>query len=293
LISDIYASGFAPKLVITPSYYTVGEEVFDSANFTIRPSSKASCTAPELKSSFTVYAGADCYADFVAKFTAWLDKYTTTEMLYANIVELQKVWDEAIAENEVSFVVKFTRGVGIVDVSDKYIVLGLSDDVIIHTIPDLPCFNAVLTYRYDNYKTAVADALKACAKPIDITKQKVVYFKQLGISSRKGTAKLIRKNVTRNVAYTRLGVCYAETDEYFTVIEKKLVTDAEAEAIKTEIPDAYIVENAGGSRSEKEAGKTKVYIAFKVTPFNADRETVTVDIKDIPGIVTANQPKNK
>lgn len=284
----------APKYVITPSYYAVGDDgtVFDSASFVLRPSAKAPCTAPSLKINFSVSAGSTVYADFIDYFAGWIDKCMDMSMMYDNLADLQTVFDEVVAEENIPFTVKFDLGTGILDLSDTSITVGISTETAMK-ISRLPLYSTIVETAREDYKAALGDILKACAKPMDFIMQKTPVNKDLGITTRKTMVKLIRKCVTRRVAFTRVGEGWAEGElngrKWFAVVSKVLCTEDEAAQIAKETPNAYIINNDNSTKSEKEAGKTKIYVAYKVSPFDENHETVDVDIKSIEGIVEANK----
>ena len=216
---------------------------------------------------------------------------TDTEKMYDNVADIQAIFDEAVTLAEVPFTVGIDIGEDIIDVSDKHIVLGLSQTVV-QTISKISYYNEVIPTAKEAYIAQLAEVLKACAKPTDIVKQNTSITKELGVFSRKSLVKLIRNIVTRRVAYTRVGQGYFGNDDYFTVIEKVLLTEEEeAKAVKAENGEAYIIDNTNATIAEKNAGKTKILVKFRVSPFNDNNETVAVDIKTIPGIVSANEGK--
>lgn len=277
--------GNVPKTIVTRSWYKGENETFASVTYTLKPSSKASCTDPCLRKTFKVDAGPNMYIDFVNEYLSWVDRYNDVAKMYENLATLQEVVDEIVAENNIPFSVKFVLGTGIEDITDDSITLGIKEGIVT-TLAQLPLYNTVVKGPAENYKKLIAETLKACAKPIDVVKQNTTVMKNLGVFSRKSAVKLIRKNVTRNIAFTRVGTGYYDCDEYFTVIDKKLLTDAEA----ANLPEGtYVIDNNGASAAEKKAGKTKVAITYRVSPFNENGETKDIDIKSIPGIIDANK----
>lgn len=286
-ILDIFRIG-APKFIITPSYYVKEDGSFESASFTIRPSSKADCTVATLKRTFNVYAGQNLYSIFVDNLADWTNLYHDVNFMYENIADLQEAFDEVIAKENIPFSVKLDVGEGIVDLSDNSITVGLSEETVM-TIVKLPLYNTVVGEAREVYKAELANTLKACAKPMDLVKQNTKITKELGIFSRKSIVKLIRKRVTRKIEFTRVGEGYIDTPEYFAVISKVLMTDTEAAELLAKNPDAFVIDNTNSTSAEQKAGKSKIYVSYKVSPFNDNRETLDIDIKTIAGVLSANE----
>lgn len=282
--------GFCPAYVLKSNFYTAKDGSVERIDFRIRPSSKAKCQAASLKTSFTVFASETMYREIAKQLAQWFDTYYDMMLLQDNLDMLQDVFDEAAAEAELKFAIKLTAGSGIVDISDKSITLGISENILMN-ISNLNCFKTVLESYAVRYKSDLKTVLMQLTVPQDIVKANNYITKELGIFTRKSPKKLIRENVTRHIAYVREGVGYVDTDTYFALISKIAVTEEQAANIIAQDANAYIVANANPTTSEKADGKTKIYVAYKLSPFvEADRRIslVDVDIKSVVNIVKAN-----
>lgn len=155
-------------------------------------------------------------------------------------------------------------GNGLLDASDKHAIVGLSAEVI-EGLSTLPLFDEEIESRVEGYKVRIAETLKECNKPYDIVKVKSNVTKDLDIYSRRALNKLMRQFVKRNADFVRVGVGYVETEEFFSIVEKVAVTEEELSHIDT--TDALVIDNVGLSKKEKEEGKTKVVVTYKVAPF--------------------------
>ena len=287
ILTEFYNSGANMDVVVTPTYYTTNDGSLDSVRYTVRPSAKARCTVESLKTSFVISADEHFYASFISNFADWFDLYKDTCYLYDNLEELQVVFNEALEKAEVNYTVTLDIGTGILDVTDNSIVLGIAPSVI-QSLNQYEFYNPVVEIRRENFIGIIADALKSCVRPIDIVKQNNYIFKGLGIFSRKSVVKLIRKNVTRKLSYTRVGSGYIDTENYFAVIDKIAVTDDEVKAIKEKDADAYIISNENSTKAEREAGKNSIYIRYRVSPFDEDMQTKEIDIRNIEDVTVAN-----
>lgn len=280
----------APKIIVTPSYYGNAAKVFDSASYTIRPSSKAECRAPVLKRSFSINAGANVYVRFIKEFEGWLDLYHDIRLMYENLDFLQKMVDEIIETEGIPFKVSFDIGSGILDISDNDIVLGIEQDTVMGLAQLFFCNSCLYESSLQQYKGEFVDILKACAKPMDIVKQGAAITRALGIFSRKAITTLVRKVVTRRIDYTRVGIGYYASPEegWFTVIQKSLLTDEEADKVLEDNPDAFIIDNINSTIAERANGQLRILVQYKLSPFNANRESVDIAIRDIPNVMSAN-----
>lgn len=283
LIQSAQGSGFVPQLVVHSSWSTDDNGKFTEAAFTVRPTAKVCADAKNYKDSFHIVVTDKFYAHFVSYLALWADNYMLHSKYHANLNLLETVVAEALEAAEVPFKVHFKIGSGVLDVSDTEITFGISMPVI-ENLATSDLFYTLIPGNLEVVRAGFAEAIKGCAKPIDMVKLNNYILKSLGVYSRKSYKSLIRDNVTRKVEFSRVGTSYIDTPDYFAVIEKTAITPEDAAALT----DAYVVENTTATSAEKAAGKTKVLVAFKVSPFNADGASVDVDIKSVPNVVKAN-----
>jgi len=273
----------APKYVLTRALYPVedGSDVLHSARFVIRPSVQDALEVDEMKKTFHINANAEFFNNFIEEMAEWFDTYQFYKQLQVNVDVLNAVVAEVIQEHEIPFDVKFSYGSGLLDASDKHVVVGLSADVIAN-LSTLPLFDENMESRRAGYKSRIAELLKECARPIDIVKIKNIVTKDLDIYSRRSLSKLIREFVNRKIEYVRLGTGYVETDSFFAVIDKIAVTEEELEEM--DLTGAVVIDNAQATSKEKEAGKTKIVVQYRISPFLKEEETpVDVDLKTLVG----------
>lgn len=284
LKAAVIATGFVPEIVIHSTWVTDDKtKKLKQAAFTVKPAARSGKSAlSNCKLSFHVLANESFYSNFVYNLARWADNYTLQTKYQENLDELQAVFDTALADAGVPFKVNFELGSGVIDVADDYITLGISADVV-SDLATNELFYTMIPGSLDTIRAKLGEAVKTCTKPLDIVKLNNYTIKSLGIYSRKQYKGILRNIVTRRVQYSRVGDSYVDTDNYFAVVTKVAVTKEAA----AEMKNAYIVENGTATKSELAAGKTKIAISYKVSPFN-DEGTVDVDIKNIEGIVAAN-----
>lgn len=274
--------GTAPKYVLTRALYPTeeGGNVLSHAKFVIRPNVNSALKVDELKKQFTIQAGPDFFEKFIQEVSVWFDNYQFHKQLEANVDALNAEFATIIEENEIPFNVQFSLGNGIIDASDEFAVIGLSTDVIIG-LSDLALFDENMASRREGYKARIVETLKQATKPYDIVKVKSNVTKDLGIYSRRNLSKLMRQNVNRHVDYVRVGTGYAETEDFFAVIDKVAVT--EEQLANLDVTNALVINNDGASTKEKEAGKVKIVATFRISPF--DKETGVPVEKELAELV--------
>lgn len=266
----------APNYVLTRALYDNGDgETLQSARFVVRPAVRDALEVDDLKKVFVVTAGPDFFDKFIDDMAEWFDMYQYYKQLQTNVDELNTIVAEAIEENEIPFDIKFSFGDGLVDASDNHAVVGLPAEVI-EDLSTLPLFDTDMESRVEGYKSRLVDTLKECTKAYDIVKVKSSVTKDLDIYSRKALHKLIRQFVNRKIDFVRTGTGYVDTDEYFAVIDKVAVT--EAELAELDVTDALVIDNEGASAKEKEAGKTKIVVSYRISPF-IKKDGVPTEVK--------------
>ena len=266
----------APQFVITRALYPENGPVED-ARFVVRPAAKYALGVRDMKKVFAIKADERFYDKFIKEMAIWFDEYEYFSKLDANITELNETIDNIVEAHQLGFNLSFTLGEGLLDISDTSVTVGLSDEVIRNMVR-LPLFDEFSEGRRSLYSEKVVEAIKACNKPYDIVHVKTTFTKDLDIYSRKSAVKLIRKIVSRNLNFVRVGVGYVDTENYFAVIEKIPVTDAEAAALT----NTYIIDNVNITSAEAKAGKTKIAISYRVSPFApATGESIDIPLEEV------------
>lgn len=273
-----------PDVVIHSTWFTNDKEEFIEASFTVRLSLRQGSPV-EHKTTFTVNADTNFYQRFGGNLAKWASEYWQLEKYTANLMELQDVFNEIANNVGVNFNILFKIGSGVIDVTDNEITLGISQAVL-ETLSTSDLFYSYVPGNVEVVRARVGEALKSCARPIEITKLNYYIFKELGMYSRKLYKGLVRATVNRKLDFSRVGDSYVETADYFAVIQKRAITAAEASDYAE---TAFIIDNVNASKAELEADKVKVLICYKVSPFNKDNVAVDVDIRDIPNITLANK----
>lgn len=277
VIFSLQIHGAAPKYVLTRSLYPTvdGGDTLQSARFVVRPAVSHVLQVAELKKTFIIDAGEDFFDKFISELAQWFDVYHYHYQLQENVNALNSVVVEVIEENDIPFALQFSLGEGLLDASDKHAVVGLQAEVV-ERLAELPLFDTELVSRSEGYKARVVETLLECTKPYEIVKVKSSITKDLGIYSRRNLSKLMRQFVKRQVEFVRVGTGYVDTDTTFAVVDKVAVTEEELAQFNTE--DALVVENKDASAKEKEAGKNKIVVSYRIAPFNKE-EGSPVEVK--------------
>lgn len=287
-VNDIIAisrrSCVLPDVVIHSTWFTNDKEEFIEASFTVRLSLRQGSPV-EHKTTFTVNADTNFYQRFGGNLAKWATEYWKLEKYTANLIELQDVFNEILNNVDAGFRINFKIGTGVIDVADTEITLGISQQVL-ETLATSDLFYSYIPGNVEAVRARVGEALKSCAKPIEVTKLNYYIFKELGIYSRKLYKGLVRATVNRKLDYSRVGDSYVDTPEYFAVVRKTAVTESELLKFSE---DTFIIDNVNASKAELEAEKTKIAIYYKVSPFSKDNTAVDIDIRDIPNITLANK----
>jgi hypothetical protein len=262
----------APQYVLTRALYPTeeGGTELKSARFTVRPAVSHELYVDDLNNQFTINAGEDFFDKFITEMAEWFDLYQYAKQLQVNISALNAVVAEIVQDNEIPFSVQFSLGGDLVDASDSHVVVGITE-AIAKEIGALPLFDADMESRVRGYKAKFVELLKECTKPYDIVKVKSLVTKDLGIYSRRSVYKLMRQFVNRKIEFVRVGTGYVETEQYFAVIDKRAVSDEELTNI--DVTNALVIENVKASSKEKEAGKTKIVVSYRIAPFSKEEGT--------------------
>lgn len=283
VIFALQIHGTAPKYVLTRALYDNGDGVtLKSARFVVRPAVRDELEVAELKKQFTINAGEDFFDKFIFEMAHWFDVYQYHKQLQVNVDELNAVVAEIIEENEIPFTVKFSLGDGLLDASDKHAVIGLSAETIA-SLSELALFDENMESRRNGYKARILETLKEVTKPYELVKVKSTVTKDLGIYSRRSLNKLMRQFVNRKIEFVRVGTGYLETDTVFAVIDKVAVTEEELAQMDT--TNALVIDNVEASSKEKEAGKTKIVVSYRVSPFNKEDGTlVNIPLEEVAAV---------
>lgn len=272
--------GAIPKHILTRALYDNGDgQTLRNARFVVKPSVHTELDVAELKYTFNISAGEKFFDDFIDEMANWFDEYQYNKQLQENVDELNAVVTSLIEENELPFDVKFSVGKTLLDASDNHVVIGLDHEVVMN-LSELALFDEQLESRVEGYKSRLLETLKEASKPYELVKVKSSVTKDLGIYSRRSLNKLMRQFVSREISYVRTGVGYKETENEFALVQKVAVTEEELANIDT--TDALVIDNEKASAKEKEAGKTKIVVTYKVAPFKKETgEPSELSLKEV------------
>lgn len=146
--------------------------------------------------------------------------------------------------------ISFAYGKGLLDISDNYAVLGLSEDVI-KKLGTLPLFGEHNIERSQGYKDIILQSIKQCRKSYDLVNIKSIFTKDVEIHDGKSLHNIIMKSF-RKLKSSGKGVGYYMNKGTIALIEKKKATDSEIEK---------------GNYFTSVKGE-KLSVKFKVKPFD-------------------------
>lgn len=274
VILDFDTSEVCPDIILTRALY-IDESTgkFQRGKFVIRPTIKYNLTIKDVKFSFVVVNSSDFFKDFIEHIIDWVVDYNMYLELEKNLNTLNSCVFEILNEIDFPYMIDFSLGEGITDISDDSITLGLDIETIFN-IPRLGFFIEDEFWRLKYIKNFI-NILKECNRPYDIVKIKSDFTKELNIYNRKSINKLLRKFVSRRIDFVRVGVGYAEDDNSFALIERIAVTPEEVE--NYDIDSIILMDNENPTTIEKKKGLTKIITRYKLTPFEK-KTNVMLDI---------------
>lgn len=266
--------------IITRALYDENNDgVLTKAKFTFKPSSRDALAVNGVHAELLLPAGENFYSRFIEHYAAWQDKYEYFRRLQVNVDALNEVVRDIVAEQGLPFDLEFAVGPELIDATDSAAIVGLSEETV-RTLSTLALFDGSWAERQAAYRERFVELLTSVTRPFEIVKQKTQITADLGIYSRRGLHKLIRAFVSRKLEFTRIGEGYVDTDSYFAVVQKVAATPEEIEAY--EEGTFVVLENDNANVREKEAGKTKILVSYRVAPFDKETgEPVDVALEDI------------
>ena len=274
VILDFDTSDICPDIILTRALY-IDEDTgkFQRGKFVIRPTVKYNLSIKDIKYSFVIINSSDFFKDFIENVINWVVDYNLYLELEKNLKKLNLCVFDILKEIDFPYVISFSLGEGITDISDDSITIGLDPETIFN-IPRLGFFIEDEFWRNKYIKNFV-NILKDCNRPYDIVKIKSDFTKELNIYSRKSINKLLRKFVSRKIDFVRVGVGYAENDNSFALIERVALTPEEVEEL--DIDNIILMDNEKPTTIEKKKGLTKIVTRYKLTPFEK-KTNVMLDI---------------
>ena len=274
VILDFDTSDICPDIILTRALY-IDEDTgnFQRGKFVIRPTVKYNLAIKDVKFSFTIINSPNFFKEFIEHIIDWVVDYTIYLELEKNLKQLNTCVFEILKDIDFPYMIYFSLGEGITDISDDSITLGLDIETIFN-IPRLGFFIEDEYWRLKYIKNFV-NILKDCNRPYDIVKIKSDFTKELNIYSRKSINKLLRKFVSRKIDFVRVGVGYAENENSFALIERIAMTPEEVSNL--DIDETILMDNDKPTIIEKKKGLTKIVTRYKLTPFEK-KTNVMLDI---------------
>lgn len=274
VVLDFDTSDICPDIILTRALYIDEDtENFQRGKFVIRPTVKYNLTIKDVKFSFTIINSPNFFKEFVEHIIDWVVDYTIYLELEKNLKQLNTCVFEILKDIDFPYMIYFSLGEGITDISDDSVTLGLDMETIFN-IPRLGFFIEDEYWRLKYIKNFV-NILKDCNRPYDIVKIKSDFTKELNIYSRKSINKLLRKFVSRKIDFVRVGVGYAENENSFALIERIAMTPEEVSNL--DIDEIILMDNDKPTTIEKKKGLTKIVTRYKLTPFEK-KTNVMLDI---------------
>lgn len=274
VILDFDTSDICPDIILTRALY-IDEDTgnFQRGKFVIRPTVKYNLAIKDVKFSFTIINSPNFFKEFIEHIIDWVVDYTIYLELEKNLKQLNTCVFEILKDIDFPYMIYFSLGEGITDISDDSVTLGLDMETIFN-IPRLGFFIEDEYWRLKYIKNFV-NILKDCNRPYDIVKIKSDFTKELNIYSRKSINKLLRKFVSRKIDFVRVGVGYAENENSFALIERVAMTPEEVSNL--DIDEIILMDNDKPTTIEKKKGLTKIVTRYKLTPFEK-KTNVMLDI---------------
>lgn len=267
-----------PIFILTSTLYQNNNTgIVEYGKFVIRPNSKYELEFRDMKYSFVIVNNDLFFVNLIDSIIDWVIEYIESRKLGVNLEAFNLEISKVLSDLDYPFIIKFTLGSGILDISDNFIEIGLSTDVI-KKLPDIGLFSDD-EYWKNKYIEKFINVLKECNRPYDIIKIKSDITNELGIYNRKSINRIIRKFVSRKINYVRVGIGYAETENSFAILSKIPIKEEDIEKYKVE--DVIIVDNDRMTKQEKKENLNKILISFKLSPFDKKtNELLDISLKD-------------
>ena len=273
IVLDFDTSQISPDIILTRALYEdENTGLFQKGKFVVRPTIKYNLSIVDVKLSFVIVNSKNFFVEFINYLIEWVLTYTLYSDLQHNLAVLNETVFNILKEHNSPYDIKFSLGEGITDISEDSIELGLTSDVIAN-IPKLGFFVNDEFWK-QRYIEKFLNVLKECNRPYDIVKIKSDFTKELNIYNRKSINKLLRKFVSRKIDYVRVGVGYAETED-FALIERIAIPEEMVE--NYDIDEIIIMDNDSPTTAEKKKGLTKIITKYKLMPFEK-KTNILIDV---------------
>lgn len=263
ILLDFWSIEEIPKFIVSRALYPIkNTNNMEKGKFIIRPSIDFKLNIDGIKDSFILFNNSSFYKEFVENIIAWILKYQTFLVYQYNLNRLNTEFKSILAESKCTFNIVFTIGEGVIDITDTEIILGVSKDFIEH-LDNINLFSTN-SYWTSKYREKCVLTLKSCIRPYELLKIKSDFTEDFNIYTRKNIIKLLRKVVKRRIENVRIGEGYYESENLFTLIEKRAVSANEIEDY--DLDNVIVLDNVKPNMVEKKLNQTKIIVLYKLSP---------------------------
>lgn len=263
ILLDFWSIEEIPKFIVSRALYPIkNTNNMEKGKFIIRPSIDFKLNIDGIKDSFILFNNSSFYKEFIENIIAWILKYQTFLVYQYNLNRLNTEFKSILAESKCTFNIVFTIGEGVIDITDTEIILGVSKDFIEH-LDNINLFSTN-SYWASKYREKCVLTLKSCIRPYELLKIKSDFTEDFNIYTRKNIIKLLRKVVKRRIENVRIGEGYYESENLFTLIEKRAVSANEIEDY--DLDNVIILDNVKPNMVEKKLNQTKIIVLYKLSP---------------------------
>lgn len=263
ILLDFWSIEEIPKFIVSRALYPIkNTNNMEKGKFIIRPSIDFKLNIDGIKDSFILFNNSSFYKEFIENIIAWILKYQAFLVYQYNLNRLNTEFKSILAESKCTFNIVFTIGEGVIDITDTEIILGVSKDFIEH-LDNINLFSTN-SYWASKYREKCVLTLKSCIRPYELLKIKSDFTEDFNIYTRKNIIKLLRKVVKRRIENVRIGEGYYESENLFTLIEKRAVSANEIEDY--DLDNIIILDNVKPNMVEKKLNQTKIIVLYKLSP---------------------------
>lgn len=263
ILLDFWSIEEIPKFIVSRALYPIkNTNNMEKGKFIIRPSIDFKLNIDAIKDSFILFNNSSFYKEFIENIIAWILKYQTFLVYQYNLNRLNTEFKSILAESKCTFNIVFTIGEGVIDITDTEIILGVSKDFIEH-LDNINLFSTN-SYWASKYREKCVLTLKSCIRPYELLKIKSDFTEDFNIYTRKNIIKLLRKVVKRRIENVRIGEGYYESENLFTLIEKRAVSANEIEDY--DLDNVIVLDNVKPNMVEKKLNQTKIIVLYKLSP---------------------------
>lgn len=228
-----------------------------------------------VEKGYKLQANLDEFNVVIAELMQWNAVQTIKDRLDHQLEEESVDFSKVKSQTSISFGISkdpnniFNTGVDFLDISEKHVVIGLKEEVIMN-LDSNAMFDTVFIGRDEAAKKAFAKILDVYVQPYGLIKVNDVRTKDLGIYTREKLYTVMRRSFNTPFYKLERGLGYYETegsDGIFAIIEKKAVKESE---IKKPSDDLIYIENYDITAEEMAQNLNMLEIRFRIYPFYKD-----------------------